>query len=48
MTKEQLTDLVRMLSAVETCLMMQQTSAPDHIYEQIDSFMEFAKKELTK
>lgn len=48
MTKPQLIDLIRLLSAVETCLLMSKALMPDHIYEQIDEFMKIAKEELQK
>lgn len=48
MTKPQLIDLIRLLSAVETCLLIDGKTAPDHVYEQIDEFMDIAKEELQK
>lgn len=46
MTKPQLIDLIRLLSAVETCMLMSKELMPDNVYDQIDEFMKIAKEEL--
>ena len=47
MTKEQMLELLKLLSAVDT-LLMTKGQTPDHIYDQITRLSDILQKEILK
>ena len=48
MTKQECLDLIKLLSAIESALLMAKEPMPDHLYEQISDTMKVLTREVLK
>lgn len=48
MSLAELLSMMRLLSAIESVLLMSEKLMPDHLYDQIDSHVELLEREITK
>jgi hypothetical protein len=46
MTKQELLDLMWLLSALETAMYCSKTTVPDHVFKQIDAAVLILKREI--
>jgi hypothetical protein len=48
MTKQECLDLIKLLSAIESALLMTKQVMPDHLYDQISDVMKVLTREVLK
>ena len=48
MSKQELLDILKLLSAVESAMLMSKASMPDHLYDQLANTMAVLEREILR